>query len=261
MLGGSSWLASTRKSWLISAASLVVSLTISACGQASLGEDVTLAGEPAVDDVMVTTIPVPTVAAPVVSSVTAEDSEHLAVTAQPAATAQPEATAPPLFESTIDVRTSTPATGNCSFEYFFQPAPGLCPSSEPQKGAAAEQPFEQGFMIWLETTGSIYAFGWDGQWQQFEDTFAEGQPESDPSIFPPDGRYQPIRGFGKVWRENPELRQQFGWALGPELAFQSTLQGQEEVDDVVLFLRIFNGQVIALTGRDPTGGDWVIAAS
>jgi hypothetical protein len=238
---------------LIWVASLVVTLGISACGQSSLAEDVTLAGELAVTDGMMTTIPSPVIASPVVSPVTTEDP------AQPAATAQSAATAP--LVSTIDVRTSTPAPHACSFEYFFQPAPGLCPSGEPQISAAAEQPFEQGFMVWLENTNSIYAFSWDGQWQLFEDTFTEGQPENDPSIVPPDGRFQPIRGFGKVWRENPELRRQFGWALSPELAFQSTLQEQEEVDDAVLFLRIFNGQVIALTARDPTGGDWVIAAS
>ena len=33
---------------------------------------------------------------------------------------------------------------------------------------------------------------------------------------PPDGRYVPARGFGKVWAAQPELREQLGWAIDPE---------------------------------------------
>lgn len=118
-------------------------------------------------------------------------------------------------------------------------------------------------MIWLETTGSVYVFHKEGGWQRFEDTWSEDLPESDPAIVAPEGLIQPIRGFGKVWRENPEVRERLGWALGVELAFESELQDQLiETDDVpITFMRTFNGQVFALTMHNPDQGDWAIATS
>lgn len=109
----------------------------------------------------------------------------------------------------------------------------------------------------------MYVFYRDQRWQRFDDDWSEDQPESDPAIVPPDGLFQPIRGFGKVWRENPSVRQELGWALGPELAFESKIQQQEsgEVGAEVIFLLTFNGQVFGLVSRDQNGGDWVIAAS
>src|SRR5262245_60288081 len=35
---------------------------------------------------------------------------------------------------------------------------------------------------------------------------------------PPAGLYEPIRGFGKLWRSNPQVRNTLGWAAGPEQA-------------------------------------------
>lgn len=152
----------------------------------------------------------------------------------------------------------------CDHSYFFEPAPALCPAGDSIISAAAEQPFEGGVMIWLEVTDSIYVFDRsDFSWQRFEDTWSEEQPESDPAIVPPAERFQPIRGFGKVWRDNPEVQDRLGWALGPELGFESILQEQlmEQEGTAVIFLKTFNGQVFALTTRGQDQGDWVIATS
>jgi hypothetical protein len=62
----------------------------------------------------------------------------------------------------------------------------------------------------------------------FDDTYLEGEPESLPELDPPadattESRFpnaqiqQPIRGFGKVWRETEGLRERLGWALAPEV--------------------------------------------
>jgi hypothetical protein len=165
--------------------------------------------------------------------------------------------------SAAEMATTTPIPQICQYQYFFQPAPETCPGGDAQIGLAAEQQFEQGFMIWLESSDSIYTFNWDGSWRIFEDKYSEDQPENDPSIVPPEGFLQPVRGFGKVWREYPEIRDEFGWALGRELGFESALQTQEvdAPDLTVVFMRAFNGQVLALTSRALDGGDWVIAAS
>lgn len=159
--------------------------------------------------------------------------------------------------------TSTATDGACEHGYFFEPAPGLCPRGEPVVSAAAEQPFEGGVMIWLQATDSVIVLTRDQRWQRFEDTWSEEQPESDPAIVPPDDRQQPIRGFGKVWRQHPEVREELGWALGPELAFDSIYQEQltPAGAEGVTFLLTFNGQIFALTTRGRDQGDWVIAAS
>ncbi|MFN2189329.1 MAG: hypothetical protein ACK2T3_11230, partial [Candidatus Promineifilaceae bacterium] len=77
------------------------------------------------------------------------------------------------------------------------------------------------------------------------------------------GMYQPVRGFGKLWREHPEVQERLGWALSRELGFDSTYQKQmtESLDPPVIFILAFNGQVLALTSRGDDYGDWVLAAS
>jgi hypothetical protein len=89
---------------------------------------------------------------------------------------------------------------------------------------AAWQPFQNGFMIWLEAENGIFVFYNTGQYQFYEDRFNEGDPESDPTLVPPDGLYQPIRGFGLVWRENPVVRDGLGWATAQESGYESWTQ-------------------------------------
>lgn len=118
-----------------------------------------------------------------------------------------------------DALTSDPPTYNCPGGAAY--------------GSAAQQTFEDGFMIWLETSRTIYVFHTHGQpqspssyyYQTFADEFREGDPESDPAIVPPPGLYQPIRGFGLVWRTHQEVRDSLGWATEPEVGFQSWEQG------------------------------------
>ena len=72
---------------------------------------------------------------------------------------------------------------------------------------AALQTFERGTLVWRGDIHQIYVLYSDHTWAVFEDTFKEGQAESDPSLLAPRGRLQPILGFGKVWREHPEVRE------------------------------------------------------
>lgn len=109
-------------------------------------------------------------------------------------------------------RTPTPA-----------PTPTRDPFPTPTLGQVqvAEQPFEHGRMFWIAPRQEIWVLvsGEQGRgvWTVYRDTFVEGEPESDPEIEPPDeGLYQPRRGFGKLWRENPEVREALGWAVTPD---------------------------------------------
>ena len=76
-------------------------------------------------------------------------------------------------------------------------------------------------MFWLQPNGQIWLLSVDETgkniWSVYNDTFVEGEAEFDPQIVAPANRYQPVRGFGKLWRENLEVRQELGWALASEI--------------------------------------------
>jgi hypothetical protein len=65
----------------------------------------------------------------------------------------------------------------------------------------------------------IYVFFDDGSFRQFSDTWVAGDPVSG-GLTPPAGRYEPVRAFGKVWREGTgaQVRERLGWAIAPEKA-------------------------------------------
>jgi hypothetical protein len=105
-----------------------------------------------------------------------------------------------------------------------------CPTGSPQPVGGVFQTYEHGVMFWRESDKSIFVLSdasgqqsdSGGSWWRLDDTFEEGEPESDPSLVPPDGLLQPVRGFGKVWRSNGFIREATGWATAPEQAAEST---------------------------------------
>jgi hypothetical protein len=94
----------------------------------------------------------------------------------------------------------------------------------------AEQVFESGRMFWLQPTGEIWVMIESeedpnrGDWLIFEDSFAEGDVEVDPELTPPAELYQPVRGFGLLWRGEENLRESLGWGETPEFGFVATYE-------------------------------------
>jgi uncharacterized membrane protein (DUF373 family) len=138
---------------------------------------------------------------------------------------------------------STPmSTATCTPRPVEQPAPACaveplgefrqvwdrarlgCPAAVETASWAAWQKFEGGALLWWETTRRIYVLYQDGRWTVFDDLWTTGNPESDPSIAPPAGRFQPVRGFGKVWRERQGVREKLGWAIEREQGLCITAQ-------------------------------------
>jgi hypothetical protein len=138
----------------------------------------------------------------------------------------------------------------CALVWFFQPAPEECPGGLPQPSQQVEQRFEGGLLIWLAITQEIYVFYSDGNqptWEKYPDTFAEGIPESDDTLIPPEGRLQPIRGFGLVWRENPQIRERLGWAVEPEFGYDGIIQiSSARTGEETTYLRVRDSGILAI---------------
>jgi hypothetical protein len=83
-------------------------------------------------------------------------------------------------------------------------------------------------MFWREDLRRIYVLYNNHTWQTFTDTWEQGDPEYDPSIVPPAGFYQPKLGFGKVWREQPGVRDNLGWATMQERGLWASIEPFEE---------------------------------
>ena len=160
-------------------------------------------------------------------------------------------------------------TVRCPYAYFFSPLPvedqsdWSCPDGEPIATAAAEQIFEDGRMIWLQTDDRIYAFFDDGTYQTFDDTWVAGQPDAVPGLTPPAGRYMPVRGFGKVWSGDANVRSRLGWALGEEQGFETQMQGgwlrccsRLNAVNRPIYLRNVEGRIIRLWPGEFPPGQW-----
>jgi hypothetical protein len=104
-----------------------------------------------------------------------------------------------------------------------EPTPDPFPAPVIDQVIVAEQAFQNGRMFYLQPNQEIWVLihiddDTGGVWTRHRDTWSEDLPELDPSIVPPEeDLYQPIRGFGKLWRENPAVREALGWALEDEM--------------------------------------------
>lgn len=119
----------------------------------------------------------------------------------------------------------------CPDQWFFANGPSACPMSAAESGRAVAEHFERGLMIWLSWRGVyvLYADGRAPRWDFRTDNFVEGQPESDPNLVPPGGLYQPVRGFGLIWRDENQVlgsrvRDRLGWATDQEFEIPGAFQ-------------------------------------
>lgn len=102
-----------------------------------------------------------------------------------------------------------------------------CAVGAPTGLGSAYQTYEQGFMIWAANpnggAGTIYTVYNSGGYQSFTDTWRAGVDPDSGGETAPDGLIAPIRGFGKVWRENIGVRNGLGWATSSETGDNVTL--------------------------------------
>jgi hypothetical protein len=99
-----------------------------------------------------------------------------------------------------------------------------CPVSGGLAVQLVAQPFERGDMVWRDTL-QIVVLADDGRLWQVADVWQEGS--EDPSLSPPGGLVQPVRGFGLVWRSNQAIQDALGWGLQSESPYSSQWQDFE----------------------------------
>lgn len=123
-----------------------------------------------------------------------------------------------------------------------------CPITPGQSGVAtAYLPFERGQMIWRQDNSAIYVFLNDGTWKQYDDLWAEGDPEFScgEALSPP----TPVRGFGRVWCDNPSVRESLGAATAVEIG-DSGGSVQDYVNGLILLAP--DGSTFVLAGETAT---------
>jgi hypothetical protein len=138
---------------------------------------------------------------------------------------------------TVAVASVTPIASGCTYFppggfglVFSDPAIAQalgCPLGSPPAAvtySSATQAFQNGSMLWLnETPGYIYVLYNDGTFRRVVDTFDANVDPASGGEVPPAGLFEPVRGFGKVWRNEPGVRDRLGWATAQEMGGSSVV--------------------------------------
>jgi hypothetical protein len=140
-----------------------------------------------------------------------------------------------------------------------------CPSyqSAQQSIPTASESFQNGMMIWVDVQDqynpihSVLVLYNDGTFARYNDSWTEDQPTNDPSITAPGGLFQPVRGFGKVWRETPGVRDRLGWATNQE---QGSTGAYQRFDYGTMILPGTPNQIYVFYGDLywQTNGTWAV---
>lgn len=211
----------TFKRNLLFVGSLALMLTVSACnGQLVMERVVTATPDPNV--ILITITPEGgegTAAAVVAVTATPTAAGAVIASAPTAAT-----TATLVAAGSIINATNTPVPPTPTLSPF--------PTETRQEIFIAQQSFEKGYMFWIQARGIVWVLIVNptnpnvGEWYVYQDTFDEAVDKEDESIVAPDGNYAPKRGFGKLWRTTPGLRDALGWGITPEFGLNTDYRYQ-----------------------------------
>ncbi len=151
----------------------------------------------------------------------------------------------------------------CPDVWFFPNPPADCPQPAHYTRMAVQH-FEHGLMIWTEWEDRIRVFYDDSadvhlrSWSMQANQWFAGMPESDPAISAPPGYYQPVRGFGMLWREGSHrgrpVRDLLGWAIEPEFAVD---RGAVQCDTAPKYSTCYIGDPLGVVYvEEPESSGW-----
>lgn len=263
--------------WII----LLMSLWLAGCGPIEVGfvvtptASATVLVEPTVQ-IVATRTPTPTATVSATPTDTLEPTDTLAppVTPVPPTNTRrpivrpPSGTPAPTFTPTPSVTPTmtpsptlsvtpgpSPTSTPCAHTWFFTaPVPDRCAEGPALRSVAAAESFERGRMIWIQATDNHYVFIGltSGSFRKFAGPLP-GDPNNRIGTPPPPGTFEPVSGFGLIWRgEVPGsegVRDQIGWALEPEFNYTAIQQCEVKVGDVQkCFLSLPNGALVEFSG-------------
>lgn len=181
----------------------------------------------------------PPTATPESTATTAAPTPTVSVTAQPtvAPTVAPTTTPAPTVAPTTTPAPSTPAATPAlpfpvagGFGQLYERNGDVrdhlgLPGGNEARVVGAYQVFEKGLMIWRGDSRTVYVlFNDQSTWYAFADAWTEGM-EVGGGAGPAMGQFKPKHGFGKVWREQPDVQKRLGYALSAdELATSLVVQ-------------------------------------
>jgi hypothetical protein len=102
-------------------------------------------------------------------------------------------------------------------------------------------------MLWRGDTDAIYVLYNDGRWESYSNQWREGDPEFTCGDENP--ITTPIRGFGRVWCDNPDVREALGAITAEEIGDSSSII-QDFVNGSILVAPF--GGVFIFEGEDGT---------
>ena len=205
---------------------------------------VTIAAPPAKPELPRTALPTATLEAP-------RSAEAVPATptreSLPAQTLKPTGTPTPTPPSggfsvatTVEVTGSVTvtATANCAvtpkrdFGQVYVENPDVrrrlgCATGEEKAIQLSEESFENGVTFWRSDNRQIYVLLTKGAWKVYRDTFSEADPPL-AAMAPPEGRFAPVRGVGKLWREDSNVRAALDWGIEPERGYAGQVQDFEK---------------------------------
>ncbi len=161
---------------------------------------------------------------------------------------------------------ATQTVATPAYDWFFHfkdgSDPGVGPCDPARQSAAAQQRFERGWMLWIDSKDTIYVF-YDADeqgnryWESYGDSFDESSAPHSSTLTPPEGLEAPVRGFGKLWRSNEHVRNKLGWAVEGERGFTSTYQAQVAYygnrSSSLTFFSSAHGEVFGLSNSTSAG--------
>jgi formylglycine-generating enzyme required for sulfatase activity len=109
----------------------------------------------------------------------------------------------------------------------------------------AYAPFEGGQMLWRGDTDIIYVLYNDGRWDSYPNEWREGDPEF--TCGEPDPLVTPIRGFGRVWCDHPDVRDALGAATAEEIG--DSASAVQDFGNGTILIAPF-GRPFVLVGED-----------
>lgn len=120
-------------------------------------------------------------------------------------------------------------------DWFFANPPNKCPEAAPVRSSAAAQHFQRGLMVWFRQPDTFHVFYYGSGGSRVLDSisapysFKPGASANNRvGETPPAGLYEPVSGFGQVWRGEIEgaqdVRQRLGWASDKEFNFDTSYQ-------------------------------------